>query len=265
MRPFFRLSVGVALLGLSAFSHVCLAQDLWNGKRAAVSLTYDDSLNIHLDSVVPALNKHGFRGTFYVTIAPEPFAKRLNEWRAVAEQGHELGNHTLFHPCNGQGPGREWVSPDRDLSSWTVARMSAHIQAANTTLEALDGKTERTLAYPCGDTTAGGESYIEQIKPLFVGARGVVIGYPTPEQVNRYNIAAHMIHGQSGEQLTALVDEAIERGALVVFLFHGVGGEHNLNVSAEAHNRLLDYLSTHGDQLWVAPMVDIAQFLKAKE
>jgi sialate O-acetylesterase len=38
------------------------------------------------------------------------------------------------------------------------------------------------------------------------------------------------------------VKEALTKGALLVFLFHGVGGEHGLNVSLPAHRQLLQYL-----------------------
>ncbi len=37
----------------------------WNNKKAAVALTYDDGLNVHLDIVVPTLDLAGFKGTFY--------------------------------------------------------------------------------------------------------------------------------------------------------------------------------------------------------
>jgi peptidoglycan/xylan/chitin deacetylase (PgdA/CDA1 family) len=38
----------------------------WNNKQAAVVLTYDDGLNINLTNVIPALDKVGLKGTFYI-------------------------------------------------------------------------------------------------------------------------------------------------------------------------------------------------------
>lgn len=258
-------SAYLALLSCVYCSNLYADQPLWQGKRAAVALTYDDSLNVHLDKVVPALNKHGLKGTFYLTVNFAPYPSRLNEWQQVAAEGHELGNHTLFHPCSGKGPGREWVNPTRDLSQWSVQRVVDNIQVGNTALQALDNQNQRTLAYPCGDTDASGESYIDAIKPMFVGARGVKPGYPKPSEVNRYDIAAHMINGQSLEQLQAMVDTAIEREGLLVFLFHGVGGEHGLNLDETTHSQLLDYLVSQEPQLWIAPMQDIAQFIAEQQ
>lgn len=240
---------------------LCAAEHPWQGKRAAVALTYDDALNVHLDKAAPALNAHQFRGTFYLTIHAAPFSGRLDEWRKLAEQGHELGNHTLFHPCDGQKPGREWVSAERDLSQWSPQRVAEQIKVGNTALAALDGKSERTFAYPCGDTEAGGESYIEAISPLFIGARGVTPGYPRPAEVNLFNIDAHMINGQRIDELKAMVDTAIAREGLLVFLFHGVGGEHSLNIDEQTHTALLDYLSQRQEDIWVAPMIDIVRFV----
>ena len=73
-----------------------------------------------------------------------------------------------------------------------------------------------------------------------------------------------MINGQSGDELIRLVKEAEARGALCVFLFHGVGGEHSLNVSLDAHRMLLMYLKEHEHGVWVAPMIEICTLIKEK-
>lgn len=235
----------------------------WQGKRAAVVFTYDDTLNVHLDNVAPALNKHNFKGTFYLAVGYPNFQARLAEWRTLAEQGHEMGNHTMFHPCVGGKPGREWVSSERDLSSWSPQRMLDEITMTNTVLQTLDGKTERTFAYTCGDTTASGTSFVDPIKPLFAGARGVNAGLQSPQEVDLFNINAVVIAGQSTQELIALVDEALEKGGLLVFLFHGVGGEHPIDVALESHNALVDYVNTKQKDLWVASMVEVAQYVTA--
>src|SRR5512138_1743299 len=64
-----------------------------DGQRAAVSLAYDDSLPSQLDNAIPALDRHGLKGSFYLTLAADPVRDRLEDWRAAARNGHELGNH----------------------------------------------------------------------------------------------------------------------------------------------------------------------------
>ncbi len=234
----------------------------WHGKRCAVALTYDDALNVHLNYVVPLLDSLGFKGTFYLSGFFPGLRGRLADWIAVGKEGHELGNHTLFHPCEGEAPGREWVPRDYELNKYTVRRMVDEITMANTLLQAMDGKMIRTFAYPCGDTKAGDSSYVDQIKAMFPGARGVQGKMQKINEIDLYGIGAYMINGQSGEELIRLVQEAMAKRALLVFLFHGVGGEHSLNVSLDAHRRLLQFLKQNEKDIWVAPMIDICEYIK---
>ena len=128
---------------------------VWNNKQCAVVLTYDDAINVDLDNVVPALDSLKLQGTFYIIGSSPVVSARMNEWRLAAKEGHELGNHALFHPCDGSLPGRSFVTPDNDLSKYTVSREVSEIRINNTLLKAIDGKDQRTFAYPCGDMKIG--------------------------------------------------------------------------------------------------------------
>jgi peptidoglycan-N-acetylglucosamine deacetylase len=236
----------------------------WQNKRCAVVLTYDDALNIHLDHVVPILDSLGFKGTFYLPGYFPGFRERLNDWKSIAQKGHELGNHTLFHPCEGRAPGREWVKPDYDLNVYTTQRIVDEIKMANILLESMDGKTKRTFAYPCGDMKAGDSSYVDKIKEYFLGARGVEGKMQKIHEIDLYDIGSYMINGQSGDQLINLVKSAIENNYLLVFLFHGVGGEHSINVSSNAHRKLLYFLKQSERDIWVAPLIDVVEYIRSQ-
>lgn len=235
----------------------------WKGKKCAVALTYDDGLQVHLDNVVPALDSLGFKGTFYLSGSFPGVTARIADWKKAATHGHELANHTLFHPCTG-GPGREWVKPDRDLSTYTVPRIVDEIRMTNTFLEALDGKKQRTFAYPCGDRTIGGTYYFNQVQGDFVAARGTASEMRQSTAVDLANVGAYGINGQSGEEMIALVKQAMATNSVLVFLFHGVGGEHNLNVALPEHRKLLKFLKQHESEIWVAPFIEVAQSVKPK-
>jgi peptidoglycan/xylan/chitin deacetylase (PgdA/CDA1 family) len=170
----------------------------------------------------------------------------------------------LFHPCEGSASGREWVKPENDLNNYTVQRMADEISMANILLTAIDGKKERTFAYPCGDMKVREASYVAKIQTEFVAERGVRGIMQHVDEVDVTDIGSFMISGETGDQLIALVKEAISKKALLVFLFHGVGGEHNLNVSLEAHRQLLQFLKEHEHEIWVAPMVEIGTFVKGQ-
>jgi len=234
----------------------------WHEKKCAVCLTYDDALNVDLDNVVPILDSLGLKGTFYISGSFPGFTGRPTEWKSVAAKGNELGNHSLFHPCEGKAPGREWVKSDYDLNHYTMQRLIDEIKMNDVLLNAIDGKTKRTFAYPCGDSKVGDTSYVPKIKDEFIAARGVEEKMQKIYEINLFDIGAYMINGQSGDQLIDLVKRARENNDLLVFLFHGVGGEHSINVSLDAHRKLLQFLKQNEKDIWIAPMVEIAEYIK---
>lgn len=249
---------------LVLFVNICFAQSErpWKGKKSAVVLTYDDALNIHLNEVIPALDSLNLKGTFYLIGSSPVVASRINEWRAAARTGHELGNHTLNHPCDGTLTGRDFVSKENDLSRYTVDRAVNEIRVTNTLLKAIDGKQHRTFAYPCGDLTIGDSLFYNSLKNDFAAARGVMSGYVQPKTDDLSNVLSFAQHQNTGEQMIAQVQEAQRTGSLIVFLFHGVGGEHSLNVSSSEHKKLLTYLKSNEKDIWVAPLVDVALEIK---
>lgn len=234
---------------------------IWNGKKCAVVLSYDDGLNVDLTNAIPALDSVGLKGTFYISDYFNGLNAQIPKWKKAAAEGHELGNHTLWHPCEGGRAGREFVK-DYDLRFYTVNRMRDEINAMNNILKAIDGKDKRTFAYPCGDKKIHDTAYIEPLINEFVAARGVEPKMQSINTVDLYDVGCYMINGQTGDQLIDLVKQAEQKNALLVFLFHGVGGEHSLNVSLEAHSKLLYFLKQNQKDIWIAPMIDVTEFIK---
>jgi len=237
----------------------------WNHKKCAVVLTYDDGLNIDLTNVIPALDSLGLKGTFYISDYFYGLNAQIDGWRKAAAEGHELGNHTIWHPCDGSLPGRSFVKPDYDLHTYTVNRMDNEILAMNNILKAIDGKEERTFAFPCGDMKIHDSAYLDYMKYKFVAARGVTPEMLPIDQVDLNNVGCYMENGASADEMIGLVKKAMQTHTLLVFLFHGVGGEHNINVSLAAHSRLLHFLKQNEKDIWIAPMIDVAKFVKKNQ
>jgi|GEM_PF-2613849 len=82
-----------------------------NGAQSALSLTYDDGLPSHINTVAPILKKYNFKATFYITMSSPSLYEEMSKWKSLAIEGHELGNHTNYHPCQKSVEGMEWV-PD---------------------------------------------------------------------------------------------------------------------------------------------------------
>ena len=233
----------------------------WQGKKCAVVLTYDDAINQHLDNAIPVLDSLGLKATFYLTAFSTSMQTRLNDWKKLAVNGHELGNHTLYHPCIG-GKGREWVSKEYDMSTYTVRRMVDETRMTNLFLQALDGKTKRTFAFTCGDMKIGDSSFINGMKNDFVAARAVRNQMHKINEIDLYNVDCYMVNGETSAQMIEWVKKATETNSLLVILFHGVGGGNALNVSIPAHREFLQYLKLNKKDIWIAPMLKVAEHIK---
>lgn len=220
----------------------------WPENSVAISLSYDDSLGSQLDNALPALNRHNLKASFYVLPGSGPFQNRLEEWRVVAEAGHELGNHTLKHSCSGSKENREWVSEGNDLDTRTADALADEVRLANTKLQEIDGRTERTFTIPCGDVLAGGKNYVEIVSGEFVAVKG---------QGSESGFSSlYAPEGDSGEDIIKYVEQQASKVRLVNILFHGIGGDY-LSVSSEAHDQLLNYLAENGDRYWVDTYLNI--------
>jgi peptidoglycan/xylan/chitin deacetylase (PgdA/CDA1 family) len=237
----------------------------WKGKKCAVVLTYDDGLDVHITHALPVLDSLGLKATFYVADYNGALQSQIPAWRAAAAKGHELGNHTLFHPCEGGRPGREFVSADYDLNNYSLRRITSEILAMNAVLHAIDGKTNRTFAFPCGDTKVHDTAYFDPLQKDFIAARGVVPSLPAIDKINLYNLPCYGVNNNTAEEMIQWVQQAEASQGLLVILFHGVGGGHGLDVSLTAHSRLLHYLKQHEKDIWIAPMVTVASYIRDKQ
>jgi len=239
-----------------------------HGARAAVSLSYDDALPCHHAVVAPALEEHGLRGTFYAPFRDD-LVVHTAAWREMAARGHELGNHSLFHPCRREPPiTGDWLAAWNNLVQFDLARLRGELSAANFMLTLLDGRTDRTYGNTCHHTTIGPADAQQSMAPvlseLFVAARGALTNRPTdPRAADLHNLGTTGADGKRFADWRAVVDEAIATGGYVLLTFHGVGdGWQRLQVDREDHRLLLAYLQERQDQLWTAPVRDVALWIR---
>ncbi len=259
------LTVIASLIAVAAAAQSTAPPMVWPNKaRAAVSLAYDDALASQLDFAVPALNRHGLKASFYLTLGGDTVRRRMSEWRRVAAQGHELGNHTLFHQCSRSASDRSWVTPDNDLDTTRAAQLVAQVRLGNTLLQAIDGRQERTFAAPCGDLNASGEPYLGALRSDFVAMKSAFGGVvPDMQTLDPYSVGVEVVSDVTGVQLIALVERAATAGTMINITFHGVGGDY-LAVSREAHEELLQYLASHRKIYWTDTFIRIMQFVHAE-
>jgi peptidoglycan/xylan/chitin deacetylase (PgdA/CDA1 family) len=258
----------VCLLALALFA-APLAQaqqaPAWpNGKSAAIVLTYDDALRSQLDIAIPQLDAAKLKGTFFLgaNMTPDDMVR----WRSVAGNGHELGNHTAFHPCP------RAILPDRpqfQTDDYDVHRMLLEVSAMNLILFGIDGQRLRSFAAPCSQMLVGGIDYTDalrrsgHVKYARTGGdayRSVISDFAKQDlmQVPSYGPVDH----PDGAALVAYVERVRTARGLGVLQFHGVGGDY-LEVTAQAHQVLVDHLKTQPD-VWVATFREVMDYVSAQ-
>jgi peptidoglycan/xylan/chitin deacetylase (PgdA/CDA1 family) len=237
---------------------------VWNGKKCAVVLTYDDALNAHLDEVVPLIDSLKFKATFYIPAYAEGFKNRISEWRKAAQNNHELGNHLLFHPCSSTPSDRSWVTPEQDLNNYTLNQLLKEVDLCTIILESLDGKKERTFAFTCGDKLAGNHDFTNDISSKFTALRGVTEKMNTLNDVNLNDVNCIVVGKHNENQLIDYAKKALASEKLLVYLIHGVGGKNSLDIGKKQHRELLRFLKKNEKDIWIATMNDVAKYIKTK-
>jgi peptidoglycan/xylan/chitin deacetylase (PgdA/CDA1 family) len=234
---------------------------------AAISLTFDDGINTHLDFVGPILKKHHLNGTFFVATGMGPWEKRKPEWKQLAEQGNELANHTVHHPCL-----LAQIKPHSQ--DYTPAMMEAEIgDAAQQITQLFNSHRGLTFAYPCGnmsfgkpqDEAANAALYLRYVSENSIGARGAGAGSPQdPDQLNVLDVGdLGPTADKSSIALLAMAQPALQGRLWGVYCFHGVGGDW-LSITPETLDELAGYLERHSE-IWTATFGDAIRYTQERK
>jgi peptidoglycan/xylan/chitin deacetylase (PgdA/CDA1 family) len=250
-----------ALVSLVSPAKACAARPrfAWpEGRGGAVSLTYDDSVDSQLDQAIPQLEERRLKGTFFLT--RENMLAREEDWRATAKRGHELGNHTLTHPCD-----LRHFSPNGFIRR-QVDPMERYLDSL------APGRRSRLYAYPCDATNLGEGSANEEahryalaLQKCGIEAARTSEGPPNnPFRIaaRRYRLSALAVGYDGGlEGARGYLQMAARTGSWAILVFHDVieAGKGEGAVTATAHRTILDLVGASG--LWCATMGDVLQHI----
>jgi peptidoglycan/xylan/chitin deacetylase (PgdA/CDA1 family) len=240
-----------------------------DGTHTAVSLTYDDGIACHYEDVAPMLESCGLRGTFNTPIAESTIMTHVEEWRGLAARGHELGNHSLFHPCRSTpADPKPWLNPAYNLVDYNERRLREELEVANFALHMIDGQTQRTYANTCYHHTIGsgeGELPMEPIlADYFVAARGVFSQCPVDlEHVDWMNLGSAGADRRTFADLRGEVETLAQSGGWIIYTMHGVGqGTHNHFIDYGEHRQFVEWLGQNRSRIWTAPMIEVVKYLQ---
>lgn len=214
-----------------------------DGRRAALSIRFDDSHPTHLSKAIPILDAYGFRGTFMVNPgapdgrSPNPrwrsaFQDHLEKWKAVARSGrHEFANHTLHHRGAMNDEEMERQIGDAAKAIWKLFPQKSKLMALN-----LGGGTQWTTTKPL-------QYYLDKYHLFDASANSTGMDDSYGNRVATFR---------------RLLESHIQRGLWYRVHYHSIG---NGFASSEANFRaVLDIAKEHEDELWIAGMADIHKY-----
>ena len=232
--------------------HLISATNLsWNGRTAAVSLTFDDGDPCHTAIAIPELDKRGFKGTFFLIAKDIPgmSAGDKRQWDRAVSNGHELGDHSMTHP---------------HPSGLTPKQLKRETLESKKIIEQNFGVTVVSYAYPFSEATP---DQIKLVAKNFIAARtGGNDYYMTLDKVPDWSQLSSQV------TLTRLdigvytnwLNEAVRRKAWIVFMIHGIEGTPWgwEPVPLKVFQQLLDYLKSREKDIWVAPFGEVAGYYR---
>ncbi|MCC6794554.1 MAG: polysaccharide deacetylase family protein [Candidatus Hydrogenedentes bacterium] len=230
------------------------------GKHCAVSLSFDDGRVTQVDHGLSILDSNCVNATFYLT--PPLMEQRLEQWRFVARSGHEIGNHTVTHPCTGN---LEFTRTNA-IEDYTLERMDAELAQANAIIEDKLGVTPRTFAYPCGGTFLGrGEtaaSYIPLVARRFLAGRGYWEPYPnSPGVCDLAHLLGCSFDALPFNQVKALIDRTIDERGWLILVGHDIRTGDWQGVDPAVLTEICQYLNCKTD-IWVDTIASVAEYVR---
>ncbi len=231
-----------------------------DGKRAALSLTFDDARLSQVDEGLPILDKHGVRAAFYVS--PDGVRERLEGWRRAVKTGHEIGNHTLTHPCTGNYA----FSRQNALEDMTLADIEREIVEADRVLAELLGVKPVTFAYPCCQMFVGRgrnvKTYVPFVAERFLAGR---MGGDDAGNDPLFCDLSQLLAGGSDdvtfEKLKPMIDQAAAEGRWLILCGHEVGKPGFQITSSETLDAICRYATDPANGLWIDTVGRIAKYI----
>jgi beta-glucosidase len=233
------------------------------GKKMGLSLTFDDARLSQVDKGIPLLDKYGVKATFY--LSPDNMAQRLEDWKKAVGNGHEIGNHSLLHPCTGNFD----FAKGKASEDYTLQRMNNELDSANNLLEKTFGVRSVSFAYPCGQTFVGRgmltRSYIPVISAKFETGRGWLNEGPNdPAFCDMSQLTGMELDGKSFEQIRNLIESAKSNGQWLVLAGHEMNVEGFQTSLLSTIEEICQYASDPANGIWIDNVHNIASYIKEK-
>lgn len=275
METLIEKKIAVLLAILLSFG-ICRAQDYssentieasgfqWpEGKRMAVSLTFDDGRFSQVDYGIPVLDKYDVKGTFYISVIR--MMERIPGWKAAIANGHDIGNHTLTHPCTGNF---DW-SRHKALEGYTLDRMENELDSSNLEIERVLGIKPVSFAFPCGQTYVGRgtetRSYVPLVAERFETGRTYMDEGPNaPAFCDLAQLLGMKLDGMPFDKAKSLIESEKCYGKWLILVCHETGKPDSPGsmVTLATVEAICKYAADPENGIWLDSVHNIAEYVK---
>jgi peptidoglycan/xylan/chitin deacetylase (PgdA/CDA1 family) len=208
-----------------------------DNKQAAVTFTFDDNCPSTFSKIVPLLDTHGFKATFFIISGTINSAEKWAAWRALSERGFEIGNHTISHP---------------DLTKISSDELANEVNGSYKLITDNIGKAPVTFAQPGHRTNFKVDSIISQ-NHLFTRLKAKTFYY-----------WQGWISSTTQKDPISHIDDAIKKQKWFTIAAHGVGdGWQPVNESFLAN--VLNYCKAKEKQIAVETFQNMAFYMRERE
>jgi len=239
--------------------------NFWPGNiEGALSLTFDDNTRSQLNNAIPCLDDHHLKGTFYVNPGRRStWEEDLPRWQQASKSGHEIGNHTADHPCSCNfGFRKDGYCLEQLTLSDIEDTIDRATQALNRHFPEQQGN--RSFCYPCYQSYVGAgenrQSYVPVVARRFKVGRGGGERPNNPRLIDLSYIWSWAVENNTGEQLIAYTEAAVQEGFWGVICMHGVGGDH-LAIETHALRELAEHLNKNRHRIWTDTVINIVDHI----
>jgi len=261
------LSVFLLMMSATAISKSLSAQQAdanfkWPaGNKAAVSLTFDDARFSQPDTGIAFLDRYKIKATFFVV--PSNVEQRIEGWKKAVASGHEIGNHTMTHPCTGNFL---W-SRKNALENYSIRDIQNELTECNKRIKELIGVTPGVFAYPCGQKFVGRDtntkSYVPLISQMFILGRGWRDeAMNDPVFCDLAQVSGIEMDGKNFDEILPLMEEAKRNGQWLILAGHEMGGSGVQTTRLDMLRKLIEYSQDPSNGIWIAPAGEVAKYIK---
>lgn len=227
----------LALISSSALAETVDAVHVahWQGDKAgAFAFTFDDGQREQAAIAAPMLDALGLKATFVINPGKTPqngesWFGSWEQWRALAKNGHEIGNHAMTH---------------ENLSKANDEVLQREVVEAKALIEKEMGMPCYTFIYPFNAESDAARALVKKTHPVWSGGERKAYGGPD----------------FTAAKANAWIEEAITKKTLVIAMIHGIDTGYLPFAGRAIFKDHLDYVKSKESQVWVAPLGVIKRY-----